>query len=48
MKKWFAALVFSLIAPLAMAANTIDIIQPYARDVPPGQPQPAGFNALKE
>lgn len=47
MKKWLTALIITLIAPLAMAANTLDIRNPYVRAVPPGQANSAAFMILK-
>lgn len=47
MKKWLTALVFAMIAPMAMAANTVDVVQPYARAVPAGQSNSAIFMRLK-
>lgn len=47
MKKWLTALVFALITPMAMAASTVDAVNPYARAVPPGQPNSAIFMMLK-
>ncbi|OOV86166.1 copper chaperone PCu(A)C [Oceanospirillum linum] len=47
MKKWLTALVFALITPLAMAASTVDVKNPYARAVPPGQSNSAIFMMLK-
>lgn len=47
MKKWLTALIFTLITPMALAANTVDVVNPYARAVPPGQPNSAIFMMLK-
>ena len=47
MKKWLTALIFALITPLAMAATSVDVVQPYARAVPPGQTNSAIFMRLK-
>lgn len=47
MKKWLTALIFALITPMAMAASTVDVVNPYARAVPPGQPNSAIFMMLK-
>jgi len=47
MKKWLTALIFALITPMALAANTVDVVNPYARAVPPGQTNSAIFMMLK-
>lgn len=47
MRKWLTALLITLISPLAIAANTVDVVNPYARAVPPGQPNSAIFMMLK-
>ncbi|WP_417596232.1 copper chaperone PCu(A)C [Oceanospirillum sp.] len=47
MKKWLTALVFALITPMAMAASTVDVKNPYARAVPPGQSNSAIFMMLE-
>lgn len=47
MKKWLTALILTLITPVVLAANTVDVKNPYARAVPPGQPNSAIFMMLK-
>lgn len=47
MKKWLTALALTLLAPLALAAGTVDVQNPYVRAVPPGQPNSAAFMMLK-
>ena len=47
MKKWFISFVLALVAPLALAASSVDVIKPYARAVPPGQENSAMFMMLK-
>lgn len=47
MKKWLVSLVFALMAPLAVAGTSIDVLHPHARAVAPGQENSAMFMTLK-